>query len=211
MLSGAVSAQVGSVKDITMAMSQGTQPGFKVLIPEASLKGVERQWEKLMKDYGAKTSKVSKSDDYVSELALIQTIDDKPITIYANFNETPDGVFVNAFFIRGNNYLVASEHPQKAIAARGMLKKFAVATALEAVNEKFEEESKKLSKLEKEQGNLEKDKERYEKDIKKAEETIAERTKDIEDNVEQQSAKKKEISEQQLKVDAIKKKVGKYK
>ncbi len=204
-------AQVGTVADVTIAMSQGSHSGFKVLIPEANAKDAAKAWERLMKDYGAKTNKINKSDEMISENALIQSIEDKPITVYANFNETPDGVYMNAFFKRGDNYLNSSNHPQKSIAARGLLRKFANSTALEAVTVKVARESKSLDKLGREKKSLEKDKEGYDKDIKKAKETIESRESDIEKNTQDQIAKNREMDEQKQLLNEIKKELGKYK
>ncbi len=204
-------AQVKSVKDISMAMSQGVHQGFRVIIPESNVKEAYKTWEKLMRDYGAKTTKVTKSDDYLSEEALIPSIEQKAMTIYVNFKDSPEGVIMNAFFRRGDTYLNGSDHPQKSIAARGLLKKFAVNVAAAAVSKKVAKETKETEKLEREQKNLEKAKEGYEKEIKKAEETIEKRKKDIEVNQEAQVSKKREIEEQRKKLKAVEEKARLYK
>jgi hypothetical protein len=204
-------AQVKPVKDISMAMSQGVHQGFRVIIPESNMKDAYKTWDKLMRDYGAKTSKVSKSDDYLSEEALIPSIEQQAITIYVNFSDSPEGVIMNAFFRRGESYLNASEHPQKAIAARGLLKKFAVNVAAEAVSKKVVKETKEMEKLEREQKNLEKAKEGYEREIKKAKEDIEKNEKNIEVNAEDQVAKKREIEEQRKRLKAAEDKARLYK
>ncbi|MBO6517905.1 MAG: hypothetical protein JJ975_15285 [Bacteroidia bacterium] len=206
-----IQAQVSTAGDVSVSMSQGVQQGFKILIPETNAKDAARSWEKLIKEYGAKTSKVPKSDDFISDQVVVPSIEDKAITIYANFNETPEGVYLNAFFKRGDTYLNSSNFPQKAIAARGLMRKFAIATALEAVNKKVDTESKSLDKLEREQKGLEKDKEGYEKDIKKAKEVIETREAALEKNDQEQIAKKREIAEQKKKLDAVKREASKYK
>ncbi|MGB0850811.1 MAG: hypothetical protein ACPGTP_06160, partial [Bacteroidia bacterium] len=48
-------AQVSSIDEVNIAMSEGTNRGFKVLIPEATKKDAIKAWEKYMKSYSAKT------------------------------------------------------------------------------------------------------------------------------------------------------------
>ena len=52
--------QIRPVEEINDAMSQGTNRGFKVLIPESNEKECIKAWSKLMKEYEAKTEKIKK-------------------------------------------------------------------------------------------------------------------------------------------------------
>ena len=53
-------AQIGKVEEINATMSQGTNRGLKVLIPETSQKETIKTWSKLMKDYESKNEKIKK-------------------------------------------------------------------------------------------------------------------------------------------------------
>jgi hypothetical protein len=203
-------AQVADVKEVNVAMSNGVQRGFQVLIPESNEKDASRAWSSLMKDYDAKTSKVKKTNDYLSDQALIPAISANPIKVYALFQETPEGVYINAFFDLGSGYLNSDMNGDKANAAKILLKSFAKTTAKKAVEEQLKNEEKSLEKLEKEQQGLEKDKADYEKDIEEAKELIAKREKEIEQNIKDQEAKKQEVSIQISVVEKTKEKVLKY-
>ena len=97
-------AQIGEVKEINAAMSKGVQRGFQVLIPESNAKDAAKAWSSLMKEYDSKTSSVKKAEDYLSPTALIPSISANAINVYALFNETPEGVFLNAFFDLGSSF-----------------------------------------------------------------------------------------------------------
>ncbi|MFT5738656.1 MAG: type III secretory pathway component EscR [Maribacter sp.] len=202
--------QVGQVSPVSIKMSQGVQNGFKILIPEVDGRGASKAWDKLMREYDGKTSSVSKSDDRMSSGVLIPSIQDTTITIYTNFNETPEGVYMHVFINTGNAYISKSSSDMTVIAVKKLLTKFATATAFNAVNQRIEVASKALDKLEKEQRNLEKDKAQYEKEIKRAQETIAKRKKDLETNAKSQTGKKKSILEKKRDINLIKSELGKY-
>ncbi len=203
-------AQIGKVEEINADMSKGKNRGLKVLIPDVTEKEAIKAWEKLMKGYGAKTVKVKKKDDYLTENAKIPSISENEVDVYTLFNETPEGVFMNVFIDLGGAYLNSDMHPEITKTAKDLIQTFATKVAREAVESKLKEEEKILDKLNKEQKNLEKDKEDYEKDIKDAEETIKKRTSAIKQNVKDQEAKTTEINDQKQKVEKVKAKVKKY-
>ena len=139
-------AQVTSVSPVTLNMSQGIQSGFKVLIPEVKAKDAQRDWEKLMKQYGGKTLKVSKSSDLVSSNVLIPSLEDTAIQVFSNFNSTPEGVYLSVFLKSGNQYY--HYNSDKSPAIQSILKKFATGAAFDAVSKRLDQESKELNKLE---------------------------------------------------------------
>ena len=201
-------SQIGSVTPVKVKMSQGTQDGFKILIPEVGAKQAEKAWEKLIKGYDGKTSKVSKTEDLESINVLIPSIEDTAIVVYSNFNQTPEGVYMQVFFKSGNTFF--NNNSSKSSAINKMLKDFARSTAYDAVNERLENEAKQLEKLEKEQRNLEKDKQSYEKEIARAKEAIAKREKDLESNAKEQKKKKDDILQKKSEVNKVKTELGKY-
>ncbi|PCJ64578.1 MAG: hypothetical protein COA58_12630 [Bacteroidetes bacterium] len=209
-ISPSIFAQIGKVNEISAKMSEGTNRGFKVLIPETNKKEVLKAWSRLMKDYEAKTEKVKKYDDYRSMNASIPSVSDRPIVVYAIFQETPEGVYLKSFFDLGGAYLNRDLHKEQAAAAQKLLKTFATSVAKATIESKVKQETKKLEKLEKEQKGLVKSKEGYEKDIKNAKETIEKREKSITENATKQAGKMKEIGEQKKVTEQIKAKLKKF-
>ena len=206
----ALFAQIKKVDEVNAAMTQGTNRGFKVLIPETSEKEVIKAWSKLMKDYDTKTEKIKREEEYLSPDASIPSLGEKPINVYAQFKETQEGTYVLAFFDLGGAYLNRDMHKEQTEAAVVLIRTFANKTAVASISSIVKTESKALEKLEKEQKGLEKDKENYEEDIKEAKETIAKREKDLKENAVAQEKKKKELAEQTAKAEKIKAKLKKF-
>jgi len=208
--SSSLFAQIKKVDEVNASMTQGTNRGFKVLIPETSEKEVIKAWSKLMKDYDSKSEKIKKEDEYLSPDASIPSIGERALNVYSQFQETPEGVYVTAFFDLGGAYLNRDMHAEQTDAAIELMKNFATKTAKASIAEKVKEETKKLEKLEKEQKGLVKDKEGYEKDIKDAKATIEKSEKAIKENAAAQVKKEKELAEQKAIAEKIKAKMKKF-
>jgi DNA gyrase/topoisomerase IV subunit A len=203
-------AQVKKVEEITDKMSQGNKPGFKVLIPESTKKDAIRSWGKLMKEYDAKINKIKGQEEFQSLNATMPAVSDRPVVVYAQFTETPEGVYLYTYFDLGGAFLNSDMHPEQAAFVKGMLQRLATDVAKSTISNEVKQESKKLAKLEKELEGLEKAKASYEKDIRNANETITKRENDLAENAEDQAKKQKEIAEQKEAADAVKKKLNKF-
>lgn len=199
-------AQVQDAKEINLKMSKGVQQGWKILIPNATAKESIKKWGKLMKDYDSKTDKVKKHDEYVSSTALIPSLSERTVVVYAQFNETPEGTYLVTFFDLGGAYLSSHLHKDKVKGLQTLLKKFATETAVDALEDKIKEEEKNLKKLESEKKKLEDNQDDYEREIKDCEERIKQRKKDLKTNAEDQEKKEKEVEEQQSKLNKLKEK-----
>ena len=197
-------SQVQSAKEVAVNMSKGKQQGWKILIPIADNKLVQKEWGKLMKAYDSKTSKVKKHDEYISETARIPSLSEREIIVYAQFDETPEGVYLIAFYDLGGAYLNSNMHKDLVKPLQDLMQKFATEVAIEAIEDKLSEEEKALKKLEDEQKRLKSDEESYEKDIKDCEARIDQRKSDLETNRTEQQKKETEVSEQQSKVEEVK-------
>lgn len=184
-------AQIGEVKEINGLMSHGTQHGFQILVPEAEQKRVEKAWINLMKDYESKTIKIKKEKDLLSAEAQIPAVSSSPVSVYSNFQETPEGIYLNTFIDLGSSYLSSTIDQEKADAVNKILTDFAKSVAIAAIEDEIKKEEKSLKRLEKEQSGLEKNQKQYTKEIEDAEKLIADRTKQLEQNAIDQIAKKR--------------------
>ena len=203
-------AQIKKVDEVNASMSQGTHHGFKALIPETPKKEVIKKWTRLLKSYETKTVKLKKENDFLSPDASIPSLGEQSLNVYTQFQETPEGTYLTAFFDLGSTYLNSGMHKEQAEAAVALIKSFATKTAKESIAEKVKTETKKLGKLEREQKGLVKDKEGYEKDIKEAKEMITKSEKAIKTNATAQIKKKKEVIEQATIAEKIKVKMKKF-
>jgi hypothetical protein len=203
-------AQISKVEEINASMSQGTNRGLKVLIPETTQKESIKAWSKLMKDYDSKNEKMKKHAEYLSSNANIPSLGEKTIDVYSQFQETPEGVYMRVFFNLGGTYLNNDMYPKKLQSAKQLITSFSTRIAKASIQNSLNEETKKLDKLNKELKILERDKVKFEGEIQDAKETIAQREKDIDENTKNQAEKHNAIAEQKAKVGKINAKLKKF-
>lgn len=203
-------SQIKPVQEINDEMSQGTNRGFKVLIPEGNKKEVIKAWEKLMKLYGGSTEKIKKTDDYKSTEVTMSSLTDHPVETYANFQETPEGVYVRAYVDMGAAYLNSEQHTEETEAFKKVIYTYANEVAKAAVQDQLDDEVKALEKLEKDMSKLKKEQENSEEAIKDAENTIEKNKKLLEENASAQTVKAKEVETQSAKKAKVEAELKKY-
>ncbi|MBU0487462.1 MAG: hypothetical protein KKA07_03785 [Bacteroidetes bacterium] len=165
-----------------------------VEIYEADASFVEKEWRKLMKDFNAK---VSSKKVIFADNALVKTLSDNTVDIYAKVSQMKDGkVQLIVGFDLGGAFLNKAQHASKYNAAEKILYDFAVSVSKNAVGEKVEEAQKEFSKREKALEALKKDNERLHSDIEKYKKQIEDAEGNIEKNVKDQEEATKAIEEQ---------------
>lgn len=205
------SINIAQVSDVEKSMSQGTKNGLSLDIKNVTMKSVEKDWKKFIKDIKKEDDKYDKkSKEYWLIDAKMPTIggDVNPIDVYIQFSENAsNGVNMTAYFDLGGAYLNSKDQPDKAKEAIGWMKKFATQAEQSVMKDKLEDEEDKLKDVEKKLkkliGNnedLHKDIENYRAKIKKAE-------SDIETNLKDQDATKKAIEDAKKMVEDAKKRV----
>jgi len=65
-----------------------------------------------MRDYDGKTTKVSKTDDYLTEQVIIPSITESALNVYVNFSETAEGVYMKAFYFNGADVYIRCRKQQ---------------------------------------------------------------------------------------------------
>jgi sucrose-6-phosphate hydrolase SacC (GH32 family) len=203
-------AQIKPAKLITNDMSLGKQSGLQILVPEASDKQVTKAWEDLMKEKGAKTNKVRKFDELLSESAVISSFGEQPFDVFASIKQSAEGSVLQVYIKNTDGFVNFSENAPLQVAAKTLLANFAKSTALAAINDQIKEEEKNLKKLNKDHDGLVKDQKSFESDIKDAEELISKRIKQLEKNASDQEVKEAEIATQKNKLQKVKSKLDNY-
>lgn len=194
-------AQKINVSESTESIGGGSNNALVVTIYEADPEAVEKAWKSLMKD---KDAKVSTKDGVFADNAMIKTMGNNPIDIYAKVVKLKNNeVKLVVGFDLGGAYLTSGKHPEQYKEAKKMMYDFAVKMTKEAIAGQMKAAEKAHEKLvdqqkdlEKQQKDLEKDIEEYKAKIKKAEE-------DIVKNKADQEKKKQEIEAQKKVVGAI--------
>jgi len=188
-----------------LSMSQGSNYGFSLVVPDLSEKEVKSLWKELMKEYGSKPKKVKKSDDMMAAEVHVSAINGTgSMNIYTQTEKRGDDVAMTVWFDMGEgNYLNSNDYPNSAGEGEAFLHNFGVRTRKAAIANELKVEQKELGKLEKDLNSLAKKKSNLEKDIENFKKKILAAEQAIVENEAAQSETENMISEQQLKVQEV--------
>ena len=192
------------------SMSQGLNPGCIFTLGNCKRKDVEKSWGKFMKQYGKKTKKVRKSDDYLTDNAMISGMSNNSIDVYAAFDQKGGDVEVSVWYDLGGAYLTSTTHTDRFTTAEEMLNKFGNRIAKEGVQRDLGAQEKTLKGMNGNMKSLQKKKSNLENDIAKYEKKIEQAKADIEQNLLDQESKAAEIKSQEELIDDVKKKLKKF-
>lgn len=209
MLQGAYSQSIKLV-EVSADFDNGRSNAIETTISKSDTKTVEKEWSKLMKDYNAKVS--SKKEIFADD-ALIKTISDNTIDVYAIVKQerkSEDVQLVVAFDL-GGAYLSSSQHPAQYDAAVKIIQDFAVKIITDSYNEMISNQEKELDKIVKERDRVKKDKEYLENQNVDYLEKIEKNKQDIEAKEKELIEKDSEIEEKNKEIEEIKKEAKKIK
>lgn len=209
MLQGAYSQSIKLV-EVSADFDNGRSNAIETTISKSDTKTVEKEWSKLMKDYNAKVS--SKKEIFADD-ALIKTISDNTIDVYAIVKQerkSEDVQLVVAFDL-GGAYLSSSQHPAQYDAAVKIIQDFAVKIITDSYNEMIANQEKELDKIVKERDRVKKDKEYLENQNVDYLEKIEKNKQDIEAKEKELIEKDSEIEEKNKEIEEIKKEAKKIK
>ena len=184
------------VKEGKAAMSQGSQSALYVKLENVQAKDVESEWIKYARNFNGKTSKVKKTDEYMTDDATIKDMSENTVDIYALAKQEGPDVQFFLWFDLGGAYLDARLHSGKIGEGRKILEDFARTVRVDQMEALIKEQEGVVKKMEKELAD-------FEKDQKDAEKAIADLEKKIEESVKNQEAKRAEIKTGQVKLDEL--------
>jgi hypothetical protein len=193
-----------SVSEENTSFGVGSKNSIVVNIPYGSLDVIEKALKSELKDWDGKYN--SSKGEYTTIQAKLKEMGDKPFDAYAKIITSGDVIKVAFAIDLGGAFMTSNQHSAQFNEMRAIVKKFAVETAKECVEEDLKAETKKLESFEKDQKDLEKDKENLLNSIDDYRKKISEAEKKIGENMTNQSNKKSEISTQAQKVKEIEKK-----
>ena len=190
------------VKNENITLSKGIQPGYVVLIPEAKLESVKKDWMKLIRQ-NTKSKAMEVGSEISIQGTIINEISDKPISVYsAIVGEYSvirlvsifeiDSVF---FELNETNNTMENDKIHKSI--KDFMRNFAVDQYKNAIKDQVDNEEKKLSSLDNEFEAMDKQVEadrkeiiENEQEIKNAQDAIASYEKENQRKMEAIDAKK---------------------
>ncbi len=164
-----------------------------VVIAGTDAANVSKAWKKELKDMKGKVSdrKFLFADD-----CEVKSMGENSFDVYAVVEASKGGIKLIVAFDLGGGYLNSREHPDRFLAARTLVYRFALEQTRSAVSTELKGAEKTLVQMEKELVSIQKDKERFEAEIEECKRKIIEAEENLKTNVTQQTAKKTEIEGQ---------------
>lgn len=180
-----------SVKEEPASMDGEERNSLSVIIKGANTDDVKKAWKKQLKDL---KGKVDDKTVIFGDDCKDKSMGDNTFDVYSVVEASLDtGVKLVAAFDLGGAYLTSADHPEQFIAAKKIIRAFAVEQEKAAIQVQIEAKEKELKGLEKDLNGLKKDKEKSEKNISDNKGKIAANKESIAGSVSSQKAKQSEI------------------
>jgi len=200
-------AQV-SIVEQEMNMNMGIKNAIVLELPDSDIKLVEKLWKKYIKQFGGKTKKVKKSNEWMTDNATISTISTDWVDMYSSFEKSGNNAVLNLWVDMGedefiNSYAHASQYEE----LENILLHFSEEVRKANVELEMAEEEKTLKRLETELKKLERLNDNYHKEIENAKAKIAKAEENIITNESDQEQARDLILQQQNRVEEVRQKM----
>ena len=176
-------------------MSRGLQPAFQVNIPEASVKEVEKAWERYIRK-GTRARVKTNGEEMHLPAANIDGVQGSNVQIHTKLYAEKSGVLLVTFFEIDSVFFNPEQDASRAGSLRTYMRNFAVETYKSQVGEEIKEEEKRLRTMERGLESLLNDEKSNEKKIKQHQREIQNLQNSIQSAESDEARKAEEISRQ---------------
>lgn len=166
-LSLCISAQsvVLPVEEAPRSFSKGTYPSFQIDIPGATLKDIDKSWQKHIAS-GSKAKVELVSGELVLAGAVNPNIAPAPLTIFSKLVDIPGFVRITAWFMLSDSVFVSRErNNDQDLATQKFVRDFALEAYRDVVKAELKKEEAALKVMEKDLDNLIKEEDKAAKKI----------------------------------------------
>lgn len=196
------------IEEQSRVMSMGSKNAAVGQLDEASKKFTEDFYKSFMRDYGKRTKKDRKTNEWVTEEARIVSIGGaNDMTVYMKSEEYAEGTEVALWIDMGGAFVNSEEYPDQFNETVLFLENMLHQARVEFIEEELKAEEKLLKKVESDLETLRKNNKKYHTDIEKARDLIAKREAEIIQNEADQEKSMNEIAIQKDKVTEVKDKL----
>ena len=135
------------VKEAKRFMSQGQNNALVVSLQKSDIGDVEKEWMRIVKNFGAKTKKISKTGEFFTDNADIPALSRNTVDIYALIEgRGPDAELV-VWFDLGGAFLSSEMHPTRFPYAEKLLGDMSLKVSEAAMEEELSRQESQLTKL----------------------------------------------------------------
>ncbi len=193
------------VSESNSAFKDGQKNSFKINIYESTIHDVEKEWKKIMKDWGGKVDE--KKHEFFADNAVFKEMGENTFDTYALCVKKSNYIEFIVAVDLGGAYLSHSDHAEQAKVFDKFILKFANDATKSGLRHTLKEEEHKKSQLTKDFNHLVKEKEKLEHDINHWKSSITKAEDDIKSNISNQDLKKNEVNKQTKVVEDFSKKM----
>jgi len=196
------------IEEQSRVMSMGAKNAVVGQLDEASKKFTEDFYKNFMRDYGKRTKKDRKTNEWITDEARIVSIGGaNDMTVYMKSEEFAEGTEVALWIDMGGAFVNSEEYPDQYNETVLFLENLLHQAKINLIEEDLKSEEKLLKKVESDLESLQRNNKKYHTDIEKARDLIAKREAEIIQNEADQEKTMNEIVVQTEKVTEVKDKL----
>ena len=188
------------VQEVKAPMSRGSHPALSVVFENTKGKDVESLWVKYARNLNAKTDKIKRTDEYMTNDAMIKGMSANTVDVYAMAKEEGADVRFYLWFDLGGAFLDSKMHGAQAGEGRRIIEDFAQEFRVNELEDAIKDQENVVKRLEKDLSGFEKDQQNAEKTIADCEKKIENAREAIKEAGKNQATARGEIKSEQGKL-----------
>lgn len=197
-----LNAQKISVTTAVESIGEGYNSVYRVFIPHAQLKSVEKEWNRFLKDNKAKVR--GPKDAPKGENAIIRGLGNDTLQIYSKISALDSGILLITGLERNGVFINPILNSQEDQVMKQVLHDMADRVSRKAINDETKDASSKLKDQLKEEKSLVKRNERLAADNERMRKLIKSQESSITKNEEDLQKLRSDIEEQRRAIEVIK-------
>lgn len=204
-----VNAQKVSIEHALDQLGEGYNPTFRIKIPHATEKVLEKKWSGFLKDNDAKVR--SSKGQIKGENAIINGLGPDTLQIFSRLSEDEDGMLLKVAVLKNGVFISPTADPDYCKRLETIFGDFAFNQAKEGLNKKIEDTADLLKDTQKEQSDLVRENEHLASDNESMKKKIAQNENTIDDNSKKSDELKQKIQAQQKSLELLRGKLSELK
>lgn len=181
-----------TITETSKDFSGGNKNSYVLTIPEASLKDVNNDWQKMIKK-DAKGKIEDNKSEVKASLVTLKSVSGVPLMIYSRTMEAKEGIQLSAWLMEGDSFISTGYSADKSTAVQKYLHDFGVQEYKAVAKKQLEDQQDKQKQLEKIYDGFVKDQKKADKEVADAQkeiEKLKQKNIDEEGNIKQAKANK---------------------
>ena len=198
------------VKEAKRFMSQGQNNALIVSLKKSSKSDVEKEWMRIVREFGGKTKKISKTGEIFTDDADISAMSRNTVDVYALVEERGADAELVVWFDLGGAFLSSEMHATRFPYAEKLLNDMALRVSETAIEEELARQEAQLNSLSEKLKELREEKNEITNEIMKYVDKITEARNKIEAVDAAYNSTKQKLAAQEAEVEKAKLRLRTY-